>query len=205
MPLSPNASLGCAGLRVEREELRAARAEHDLRRRLRVAGPVFDAARRGTARFPWDLEDPHFFARRRIERHHASVWRRDVHHAVDNERGGLAGSEARAASPSTPPRRGRRRGRRRGSSRRHGRGWGSHVIHPGHIQLADIRRGDLRERRETHAASIMAVGRPFIRGGWTLRRFRLGKRRGHDGHGPGEDRAHKSLHIGDTFMAAAIL
>ena len=51
-----------------------------------------------------------------------------------------------------------------------GRGRGSHVIHPRHLQLADIRRSDLRERREAHAAGIVAVGRPFLRGGRTLRR-----------------------------------
>ena len=41
--------VGLAGLRVERDQLVLARAEHDLRRRLGVAGPVFNAARRRTA------------------------------------------------------------------------------------------------------------------------------------------------------------
>ena len=197
--------VGLAGRRVEREELRAARAEHDLRRRLRVAGPVFDASRRGTARFPGDLEDPRLFARRRVQRDHA-LYGEEMYITPLTTSGVVwLGAKPEPPSPPASPRRGRRRRRRRGSSSRYGRGRGSHVIHPRHIQLADIRRGDLRERRKAHAAGIMAVGRPFIRGGRTRRRFRLRERRGHDGHGAGEDRAQKSLHIGDTFRAAAIL
>ena len=101
--------VGLAGLRVEREEPAVARAEDDLRRRLRVAGPVLDAARRGVARR--ELEHPHLLARRRVERDDAAVRRGDVHHAVDDERRGLAGREARAAASASASRSRAARGR----------------------------------------------------------------------------------------------
>ena len=38
-----------------------------------------------------------------------------------------------------------------------------HVVHPRDLQLIDVGRRDLRQRRESHAARIVPVGRPLVR------------------------------------------
>ena len=90
-----------AGLGIERVEPAVTGGEDHLRRCTRISGPVFDAARRGIA--GRHLKDPDFLARGRVERHHAPIRRRDVHHAVDDERRGLARGKARAAASSAAP------------------------------------------------------------------------------------------------------
>ena len=155
MPLSPNASLGLPVFASREKSLSVARAEHDLRRRLRVAGPVFDTPRRRTARGSSGRPTPLCrssgparrrgqMARRGTSRHRRrAAWFRS------------AQSPSRVRVPPRPcggaPGRG---GARQG-------GAGLQVIHPGHFQLADIRRRDLRDGRKAHAAGIVPVGRPF--------------------------------------------
>ena len=197
-PASPNAAIGLAGLRVQREEPAVVAAEHDLRRGLRVAGPVLDAARRRRA--VRHRKRPQLLAGRGIERDDAAVRRGDEHDAVDDHRSDLTDRETgtpAAAAPASSRRRGRRfhRGGRRG--RRHRRG--PHVIHPRDLQLPDIGRGELRERREALAAAIVVVGGPLGRGRRWLRGRRLrgrGRvRQAHQRRDRDDEYAGKSLHL----------
>jgi len=68
------------------------------------------------------------------------------------------------------------------------------VIDPRHLELADISRRDLRQWREAHAAGIVAVGRPFLRGIGGLCK-RPGACQNQESAATGKEGACKSLHI----------
>ena len=184
-PLSPNASIGLAGLGVERVELAVARAEDDLRRRLRVARPVLDAARRRIARR--QLERPvspcrsSDRARRRgrmawtmymapsttsgvvsleAKPRRPRVWLELVDAGPGSIGAGAAPAAlARAALPAASRAR-PERGLGRGAASPASPGRRLHVVHPRHLQRGHVGRRDLVERREARAARIAVVGRP---------------------------------------------
>ena len=117
-----------------------------------------------------------------IERDDAVVRRREIHRAVDDERRDFTRREARTATPAAAALGGGRRrvshgsvgaaGCRCAGTSVGGRRGRLHVIHPGHLQLVDVRRRHLRQRREAHAARIVTVGRPLL----GSRRIRLQRR-----------------------------
>ena len=120
MPLSPKASFGSPVFASSENSRPSPVPKTICGGVLRVAGPVLDAARRRIA--GRHLEDPHLLARRRVERDDAAVGRGDVHHAVDDERRGLADGEAGAAASRGRVPGARRRRRRAGGGGRWLRG-----------------------------------------------------------------------------------
>ena len=151
--------VGLAGLCVQRIQLAFARTENDLRGGLRVAGPIFHAARGGGA--GGELKGPDFFPGGRIHGHHPGIRRRHVHRSIDDERSVFARGEARPTASSTTANLGRlRRVAHRAASAstvpdsggattpagwRDGAGR-PHMIHPRHLEPIDIRRLDFRQR-----------------------------------------------------------
>jgi hypothetical protein len=99
-PVIAERGVWLAGLRIKREQPAATRPEYNLRGRLRVSRPVFDATRRSVT--GGNPEGPDFLSCRRIEGHHASVGRADVHEAIDNDRGRLARGKSGTAAAAAP-------------------------------------------------------------------------------------------------------
>ena len=167
MPLSPKASFGLPVFASTRIQLAVARTENDLRRRLRVAGPVFDAARRRRA--GGKVKGPDFLSRAvdPARPRANTAWTYTSFHRSTSGVFSLGlkpdpprprpppncGPSGASPTPATGPRLG-------AGAVAAGR---FHVIDPRHLEPRDIRRRDLRQRRKAHAAGIVAVGWPFRR------------------------------------------
>ena len=111
------------------------------------------------------MKGPELFSGGRVHGHHARVRGGHIHGSIDHQRCGFTGDKARAAAPpaATAGALGSLAIAATTAASRGDEAFRPHVVDPRHLEPIDVRGLDLRQRREAHAAGVVAVRGPFLR------------------------------------------